>query len=390
MCGIVYYKSFNHSRVNKRILKQYKKQAHRGQQGFGFYLPQTNRLTHHPAEDRIQALLKRVKDSEVLFHHRFPTSTANVKNACHPFSTKDFFGNRQFVMVHNGWLTNDYDLEAAHDKLGIKYVSLQPDGKFNDSEALLYDLALVVTGQQEEPKARGAVAFVMIERLDDEPVKLHFGRNTSPLNMQVTEGGMGLSSEGAGEAIERDMLYTYDYATGKLTQSPMKIQTYQAYTYSPKEYVYKNPHYSDEDYNFVYPSQKASSGASSPTPAPALTASEVVEGEVLSKRYGEVRLDDGSDSFDTAGELLAVEGGYTEAIRVAEGRKRRAEHKLVTLSEDMEEVADAGGASGNLDEQMEQIMLAEHYAEVVDLLKDWLLEDKTLPKRATNARKAHV
>lgn len=351
--------------MNKRILKQYKRQAHRGRQGFGFYLPQSDKLTHSPAEARIKSLLHSVQDSEVLFHHRNPTSTDNVRNACHPFSTKQYFGDRQFVMVHNGWLTNQRALQTAHKALGIEYVSVQLDGRFNDSEALLYDLGLVVSGQQTEVDAEGAIAFVMIERFKGKAVKVHFGRNTSPLNLKQTDNGLSLSSEGPGEAILPHTLYTFEYATGKLTTTPLQLPSwhYETEPYRPPAH---------QPSRLLLPKRAPHvdnlSGAGFHTLAPAYTEA------------GLVRLGD-SDSFDTAGELLAVHGDYTEALKVAEGRKRRAEHQLLRLNEHLDSAEDAGTAGHNIDEQMEQIMLAEHYEEVIDLLKTWLLEDKTLPKK---------
>ena len=95
--------------------------------------------------------MKRSKGSnhEVLFHHRFSTSTADVPNACHPFSTKDFFKNN-YVGVHNGVIGNDDELEKQHLELGINYISRQTNGQFNDSEALIYDIARYLEGEVDE------------------------------------------------------------------------------------------------------------------------------------------------------------------------------------------------------------------------------------------------
>src|SRR4051812_8277768 len=138
MCGIVYYNDLRGNAVNNAVIERYRLQSGRGKSGFGFYIPQLDRMVHNPRENRIVRLLQREdKASEVLFHHRFPTSTMNVRSSCHPFSTKansDKF-KHQYVLVHNGVLQNDDELKKAHEKLGIKYVSEQPDGRFNDSEA---------------------------------------------------------------------------------------------------------------------------------------------------------------------------------------------------------------------------------------------------------------
>ncbi len=234
MCGIVYYKSFDGRNVSKKVLKQYNRQRDRGTEGFGYYMPETNRLAHNAREHRIKRLLKREQATEVLFHHRWPTSTDNVRNACHPFSTKDTF-EHNYVMVHNGIVHNDYQLQNRHEDMGIKYVSEQADGRFNDSEALLYDVALYLEGLQDKITAEGSIAFVMIENdQSGTPINLHFARNSgSPLKMSFTDAILSLSSEGIGDNILPDTIYSFNYATEKLTLTPMVIPEYN--------YTWKQP-----------------------------------------------------------------------------------------------------------------------------------------------------
>jgi predicted glutamine amidotransferase len=154
-------------------------------------------------------LLKRHQEAtEVMFHHRIPTSTINVRNACHPFSTKDYFEN-QYVVIHNGVLHNEDLLKKEHDKLGIQYVSVQENGRFNDSEALAYDLARYFEGQVDTLTARGSIAFIAVKRDEaGKPVCLFFGRNYgNPLKMKRTKYSLTLSSEGKGEDVEAHTLY---------------------------------------------------------------------------------------------------------------------------------------------------------------------------------------
>lgn len=183
-------------------------------------------------EGRIKSLLKRSKgkNHEVLFHHRLSTSTADVPNACHPFSTKNYFENN-YVGVHNGMIWNDNILEKQHEALGIEYVSRQKTGEFNDSEALIYDIARYLEGEVTELTAEGSIAFIVVKRnKDGKPVTLFFGRNTgNPLKMKRTENSLTISSEGAGEDCKPNTLYSYDYDTGELDERYMYIPTYSNY-----------------------------------------------------------------------------------------------------------------------------------------------------------------
>lgn len=249
MCGIVYSKSFTGKDVTKTILKRFEAQRSRGTTSFGFYLPENNRLTHNVKETRIKNLLKRSKgqNHEVLFHHRFSTSTADVPNACHPFSTKDFFKNN-YVGVHNGVIGNDDVLEKQHLELGINYISRQTNGQFNDSEALIYDIARYLEGEVDGLTARGSIAFIIIKRNKDGKNKtLFFGRNNgNPLKMKMTKRSLTLSSQGEGKDVEAHQLYSYDYETGELKKRYLYIPQYQSSWSNSSFYKnsYNSPSYS--------------------------------------------------------------------------------------------------------------------------------------------------
>lgn len=250
MCGIVYSKSLIGRPVNKTIMKKYQDQRHRGTDGFGFYSPETNRLTHHPKEGRIMKLLRRNKKAtEVLFHHRMPTSTINVRNACHPFSTKEYF-KYNYVVVHNGVLYNERSLKAEHERRGIDYVSEQEDGSFNDSEALAYDIARYLEGEVPNLKAQGSIAFIAIKREHNgKPLATYFGRNTgNPLIMQHDEESLTLSSEGSGTVIDPDTLYCFNHETGRITRTPCKIPGYSGVSMGYDSRYYRSGYYGyDED-----------------------------------------------------------------------------------------------------------------------------------------------
>jgi hypothetical protein len=171
--------------------------------------------------------LDKYPSTNILFHHRFPTSTENIKRACHPFSTKDFF-DTNYILVHNGVIRNDDELKAEHEAMGIKYSSEHPDGSYNDSEALLWDVALMLEGKQKGLKALGAIAFVcMAIKPGRKHDKLYFARNTNPLNLLYEDDiGFMLSSEGPGEPIVSDALYSYNYVTRVMKTTPLEMHTW--------------------------------------------------------------------------------------------------------------------------------------------------------------------
>ena len=250
MCGIVYSRNFVGKDSTKTVLKRFEAQRTRGTTSFGFYLPKQNKMCHNVKEGRIKSLLKRSKgdNSEILFHHRFSTSTPDVRNACHPFSTKQTFEN-EYIGVHNGVIYNTAELKAQHTPLGITYVSTQPDGRFNDSEALVYDLARYFEGEVTTITAKGSCAFIVIKRNKyGKPVTLFFGRNSgNPLKMKMTGNSLTLSSQGEGDDVEVNNLYSYDYDTNTISKRPMFIQTsswgssaHYNKGYQPKEYYPKD------------------------------------------------------------------------------------------------------------------------------------------------------
>src|ERR1035438_6686564 len=161
MCGVLYAYNFDGTPVNQTILSRFKAQRIRGTQGFGLYDRTEGNLVKDTTEKGILKWVKKYDSSDILFHHRTPTSTENVKNACHPFSTGKYFKNN-YVVIHNGWILNSEALKVKHELEGIKYTSVQPNGDFNDSEALAWEFALYMEGKIPEMRCYGAVAMIAI------------------------------------------------------------------------------------------------------------------------------------------------------------------------------------------------------------------------------------
>lgn len=232
MCGIVYAHDFTGAPVNNGIMQQFDNQRSRGTQGFGLFDGQEMHIAKAASEDKILKWLVKYDSNLIMFHHRWPTSTINVKQAAHPFATKKYFGDNQYILVHNGIITNAWELVDDHEQLGISYQSELQDGTFNDSESLLWDVALYLEGKQTELKTTGQVAFVCIKLHKGKLDKLFFGRNNNPLNMYRDKHGIALSSEGNGEPIEPHTLYTWNYELKRLTTKPLRIPSFAAYVAS--------------------------------------------------------------------------------------------------------------------------------------------------------------
>lgn len=250
MCGLVYARSFNKKPVNLLVYQQYQKQRSRGTMGFGFYNVDTKQLITTPKEHKIIKNLKRKPGSEILFHHRWPTSTDNVPNACHPFTTKNFFSKENggsdttYILAHNGIISSDKAkaCKEEHEKLGIVYSSVQPDGKFNDSEALLWDFALLMENKKKKLDAGGSIAFICLAINEKKGNKLYFGRNYgSPLNIDYKEGeNLYISSEGEGDIVPTDSLFCYYSKTGELTDTKLDIPSSYSHNYNSSSYSHSH------------------------------------------------------------------------------------------------------------------------------------------------------
>lgn len=228
MCGIVLKTNFDGSAVNNAVLEQYDKQSHRGKRGFGLFTLNKDRpqIVREASEDGILKWLCGKNSHFIMFHHRLPTSTINVAKAAHPHSTGDYFGDTQYILVHNGVIRNASKLFVDHQELGIDYHSFLSDLTFNDSESLLWDLALTLEGQQKEMKAEGGMAFICLKTHKGKLERMYFGRNTNPLNMFLDKDTLELSSEGRGVPIESNTLYQWDFEEKRLYMEPMTFPSF--------------------------------------------------------------------------------------------------------------------------------------------------------------------
>jgi len=247
MCGIIYYKSFTGHAVNRSVLKHYLRQKERGHEGFGFVGVSKRKLMICRAtrERKIKKYLKNPY-SEILLHHRLPTSTSNTIKTTHPIVVSQPICNNKYYLVHNGIMQNDTELKAKHEKMGIVYQTTQysqymtfwgrPENRyeFNDSEALAYEIALFLDGKQKGIEARGDVAFICLETdMSNNALKLHFARNNgSPLEMKRDAEFMVIASENVtNQDIPPNILYSYDYRTQTISQARIELAEYELFGY---------------------------------------------------------------------------------------------------------------------------------------------------------------
>lgn len=177
MCGIVYVKRKDGKPANRSIRKRYFHQKERGQEGFGYIAIKDNRVVSYKrtqTEGEIMKALEKEDASEILFHHRFPTSTPNIPESAHPiFVSQPGKLDHDYLIVHNGVIQNADELKVTHEALGFKYrtelttlarssegVEYEIDTEFNDSEALAIETALAVDGHKSLIGTRGTAAVI--------------------------------------------------------------------------------------------------------------------------------------------------------------------------------------------------------------------------------------
>ena len=247
MCGIVFSKNFKGLPVAPMIESAYEQQKGRGRSGFGFIELKENELNLKRFVHEEEALkqLRLSKATEILWHHRIPTSTINSGLSNHPlFTTGDFYTHK-YYLVHNGGINNDLSLREEHEKLGIQYNSIAKSlsgvGQgFNDSEALLHELALVLDGKKDikDFKAYGGMAFIMLQTdRFNNALALYFGRNSNPLTITHLKGDiLSIKSENGAEEVAPNILHRFDYLEQEITRKEM-IFPHSSYTQS-REFIH--------------------------------------------------------------------------------------------------------------------------------------------------------
>lgn len=261
MCGIVYVKRLDGKYACKMVSKRYHNQKKRGQQGFGFVSLKNGEIQKYARREEEKDII-RILDlefsDEILFHHRLPTSTANVREAAHPIKVSHPMLKYDYFVVHNGIIHNDTELKKEHEVLGFEYNTeltttiksrtqeiIAQSSEWNDSEALAIEMAIAIESGLDKIGTRGPIACICLQtkKNSTKATRLFFGRNFgNPLRAKFDETYISLTSEGDGELVEVDKLFSFDYRT--LTVEGRDFKFGNSYTYSGRN------SYRDEDYRY--------------------------------------------------------------------------------------------------------------------------------------------
>lgn len=219
MCGLIYVRRLDGKRAYKAVIKQYHKQKARGSQGFGFIAingdGRIEAVERATSEKDIIARLETMKAPEIFFHHRLPTSTPNFVQSAHPILVSNKKLKHDYYVMHNGVISNEWELYEKHTKQGYRYttelckkwVARGADGKgrsevesysyINDSEAFAVEIAQVLDGKKETQDAKGSIAFFAVEvnPRNGRVTARHFGRGFNPLIAHRTKERVLIASE---------------------------------------------------------------------------------------------------------------------------------------------------------------------------------------------------
>jgi len=231
MCGII--AAFNTTTeekskatdVNEYIINQYQEQYARGTEGYGIIRINKKQEVDidracEPTKFLIDLTLK--KSEMIIAHHRHPTSTSNRLPQTHPLIINNDKLKYNYLVVHNGIISNDKELREKHLKLGFIYQTECMEGyyatstkktlRWNDSESISIELALFIENQIKTIRTDNMATFVILQisKKTGKAEQVFFGRNRfGALKMSKTRGKLRLSSEGEGEEIKANKLYSF-------------------------------------------------------------------------------------------------------------------------------------------------------------------------------------
>lgn len=259
MCGILCVDVKRGTSAVKPLLKRYRKQDHRGHNGYGYvtinedgYVSEVVRDT---TEEGIIAALQNENASKIMFHHRAPTSLPNYLGATHPFFISDDRFKFDYYVIHNGVINNHTTIWEGYKKEGIKFLSEMVEGKFhefvntgeyydktetttkvNDSEVFAVDIVHYIEGLQNWVKSSGTIAFIALqvdksEQNKGKVISLIYGHNDgNPIELEEDKTLFVLSSEAGGKDVDSDKIYFKDWETGAVSCEEVRSLAYHGYS----------------------------------------------------------------------------------------------------------------------------------------------------------------
>ena len=245
MCGIIAgfntttpraknAKATKATNINDFIITQYEDQYNRGQKGFGIIrIAKNGKIEVDRATEPQKFLLDLYMKpaTMIIAHHRTPTSTENKIQQTHPMKVSNKKLKFDYYVVHNGLISNDDELKKKHEEMGFEYTTKcleyvsqyyrkDPKEKWNDSEAIAIELALFIEGKIKTIRTDNSAAFVVLQvgKKTGIAQKCFFGRNgfSSALNMSKSKGTMLISSEGKGDEVKENKLYSFNVRDEKM------------------------------------------------------------------------------------------------------------------------------------------------------------------------------
>lgn len=237
MCGIIgaFHYGKNKTNVNEITMEIMEDQILRGEDGFGaIFIDEKGKFITKRATELQKLFFDNYMNPSkmMILHHRYPTSTDNKINQTHPMLIKNKSLKFEYLIVHNGVITNEDKLKEKHEKAGFKYLT-EDEERFNDSESLAIEVAKFIENKITKIGAIGSCAFIALQysKKTKKVNKIYYGRNNgNPLKLAKSRGFLYLSSDGKGDEIKKETLYSFDLKNFKIKKRKMEFAE-KTYTY---------------------------------------------------------------------------------------------------------------------------------------------------------------
>jgi len=248
MCGILFVSAREGRNAVKPTLRRWRKQKHRGSEGFGYVtIDQNNKIgevMRATTGTEIEKMLRQETAKHIMFHHRMPTSTPNYVEATHPLVVQWNKLDHDYYIVHNGVISNwqetfekyktegyvfrtEFHQYKAEEFVNSKKVySEDPEIKINDSESFAIDLAMFLDGKKDAIESVGSIAFIAIQTDKNSYVKkIFWGHNyRNPLLLEQDNTVFALRSMGgSSKDVKTDVLFSLEWDTGEIIEKSINI-----------------------------------------------------------------------------------------------------------------------------------------------------------------------